>query len=324
MDARGDERAGERTDGRPGEEAGSSGARHDQPADRPGAEAGGSGAKDAGSSKAHEAGKSMPQPRRRLARAWLVLPCLALFACAHAPRSAEGDRTALRKAMAARALQAGDHAGAMEILRDLYLSAPEDPDVLAMRGVALREQGLLAEAKTELREAVRRAPSSAFAHSNLGVLLDQAGEREEALEHHRRAATLAPRSAAYLNNLGFALFLRGKPAEAIEQYQLALRLDGGDARTRNNLGFAYARSGNFARAAEQFGHAGTPSEARNNLGFAYELEGNWAQAWAAYVEAVALDGKAERPRKNLAHLASRMGKTPPAETRADERKEQAP
>lgn len=245
----------------------------------------------------------------------LLLLAAPLAGCAHSRRP-EGDRLALRKAMAREALGRGQHRAALDLLGELYREVPEDAEVLLMRGVALREQGLFSEAETELAEAVRLAPEEAAIHAAYGVLLDQTGRGEEALEHHRQASELDPGNAAWLNNLAFSSFAQGKTAAAVESYRKALRLAPNDARIRNNLGFAYARQGDFTLAAEQFRRAGVPAEAANNLGCAYELQGNLAQAFEHYLQALRLDPSSAAVRQNLVHLAGRLGRPVPEDVAA--------
>src|SRR5207244_4095567 len=108
-----------------------------------------------------------------------------------------------------------------------------------------------------------------------------------------------PENATYLNNLGFSLYLRGKSREAVEIYIRAARLAPTTRRVRTNLGFAYAAIGDMPRAAREFQLGGTPAEAKNNLGYAYEQHGDLPRAYDLYSEAVRLEPRAQRPRKNL-------------------------
>ena len=61
---------------------------------------------------------------------------------------------------------------------------------------------------------------------------------------------------------------------------------------------------------------GTEAEAKNNLGFAYERRGDMANAYDLYLEAVRLDPSAERPRFNLVHAATVLGRPVPPGGRA--------
>ncbi|MGC4122020.1 MAG: tetratricopeptide repeat protein [Myxococcales bacterium] len=242
-----------------------------------------------------------------------VLAFVALLlaqGCAHTRPPAD-ETSALRKAMARHAVRQGQWAAAMDLLSELYRASPRDAEVLALRGVALREQGLLHEAETELLEAVRLAPDYAWGQAQLAVLLDLLEKPDQALVHHRRAVALEPENPGWLNNLAFSQFARGQTAEAIEGYRHAVRLAPNDARIRNNLGFALARSGDFRAAAEQFRHAGGAADARINLGLAYEIAGNLAQAFDLYLEAARLDPGSTKARSNLEHVAQRLGRAVP-------------
>jgi len=241
----------------------------------------------------------------------LASSVFAAAACA-LTSSAEPDPFGLRTQLARELVGRGHHDQAIELLNGLHAERPDDPEVLGLRGTALRERGMFREAEADLSQAVELVPKDAWTHSSLALTLDHLGLAEKAEEHHRKAAELAPSHAGYLNNLGFSLFVHGKSREAIEIFHQALRLEPTHPRIRNNLGFAYARTGDFRQAAEQFARGGTPAEAKNNLGFAYEVAGNLPQAFQLYLEATRLDPSSERARRNLEHLASRMGTPPPA------------
>jgi Flp pilus assembly protein TadD len=247
----------------------------------------------------------------------LLLPLLLLAptGCAHTRTPAE-EAAALRKAMARQAVAQARWSTALEVLGELYRSSPQDAEVLALRGVVLREQGLLREAEAELLEAVRLSPRYAWAHAQLAVLLDLEEKPDEALAHHERAVALEPDNPGWLNNRAFSRFAREQTAEAIADYRQAVRLAPGDARIRNNLGFALARSGDFRGAAEQFQHAGSSAQARINLGLAYELAGNLARAFDLYLEASRLERGSTQARSNLEHVARRLGRTVPEGARA--------
>ncbi|BDG08487.1 tetratricopeptide repeat protein [Anaeromyxobacter paludicola] len=244
-------------------------------------------------------------------RSPLVLAALLALGCAHAPPQ-QGGYVA-RKAMAAELVRRGDWSQAFPLVQSLHAEDPADADVVALRGIVYREQGLLKEAQADLEEAVRKLPRSAAAHAALGLLYDRVGRTGESIAEHRKAVELVPGNAGYLNNLGFSLFAHGRARDAVPVLQEALRADPTQPRIRNNLGFALARTGDFAGAAEQFQMGGTPAEAKNNLGFAYERQGNLAQAYQLYREAVRADPALERARANLDHAARKLGKPAVAE-----------
>jgi Flp pilus assembly protein TadD len=233
-------------------------------------------------------------------------------ACAAAPTRAP-DAYGARKGLAQELFRRGDRAAAFPIVNGLHHDDPRDPEVLAMRGVIYREQGLAREAEADFEEALRARSDYAYAHSSLAILCEQQGKTREALDHHRRAAELEPTNQGYLNNLGFSLFAHGRAREALPVLHQALRLDPTNVRIRNNLGFAYAKAGDFPRAAEQFARGGTEAESKNNLGYAYQGAGNLAQAFDLYVEALRLDPGLARARQNLREVSKRVGRPLPAD-----------
>ena len=152
-------------------------------------------------------------------------------------------------------------------------------------GVALAEDGRVAEAATWFQKALDANPAYAAAHANLGSALFLLNRTEEGLEQLRLAVRTEPENpgfrgqlanalveqrrfneaieqlqaglAAYPNNLpmrvtlGNALFAADQPAAAIEQYQEALRLDETYALAHVNLGRVLLAQG---APADAFGH----------------------------------------------------------------------
>lgn len=247
----------------------------------------------------------------------LAAAAVALAACAGAER--RPDTYGARKAIAQELVRRGDWARAFPLVSRLQADDPEDPEILALRGVVYREQKLPREAEADLEEALRLRPGYAYAHAQLAILLEAEARGGEALAHHRKAAELEPKNAGFVNNLAFSTFAHGRARDAIPLFHAALRLDPTNARIRNNLGFAYARTGDFARASEQFTLASGPAEAKNNLGYAYQTSSNLAQAFTLYVDALRLDPGLQQARRNLAEVARRLGRPVPADLPPDPR-----
>jgi Flp pilus assembly protein TadD len=235
---------------------------------------------------------------------------LALSACAAGPKP---DVIGAQRELARELVARRDWSGAFAAADGLCRAAPGKADGYLLRGIVYREQGLNAEAETDLKEAIRLDPRLASAHSAIAVLYDVQGRGADALVHHRRAAELEPKNPGYLNNLGFSLFGHGRAREAVPVLHEALRAAPTDQRIRNNLGFAYAATGDMTRAAEQFEKAGSAFDARSNLGWAYERRGSLPQAYDQYVEAVRLDPASTAARKNLARVASELNRPLPTD-----------
>jgi Flp pilus assembly protein TadD len=236
----------------------------------------------------------------------------ALGACATSGGASRAETPAdvARMKMAGELVSRGDWAEAFGLLNELHQQRPQDPQVLIWRGIVYRERGLLPDAETDLREALKLAPESPDAHAALGILFD-IQMRPGAEAEHREAVRLAPNNPAYLNNLGFSLFLREHFKEAIAEYEKAARLAPLSPRVRTNMGFAYAALGDLPRAAREFHMGGSEADAANNLGFAYERRGDMANAYDLYLQSVRIDPTAGRARSNLVHAAIVLGRPVP-------------
>lgn len=230
------------------------------------------------------------------------------FVTACATAGGKGDTFEARKRLTRELIARQDWPTAFAYADEMHRERSGDAEVLALRGTIYREQGLPAEAETDLKQALALRPDLAEAHAALGIIYDSTRRGELAETHHRRATALVPVSPSYLNNLGFSLLLRKKNREAIEILHQAARLAPTNRRIRTNLGFAYAASGDLPRASKEFLLSGNRSEALNNLGFAYEQRGDLNNAYNSYVEAVRLDPKSSRARNNLIHVAQKLGK----------------
>ncbi len=241
----------------------------------------------------------------------------ALAACASSGGASRAETPAdvARMKMAGELVSRGDWPEAFALLNELHQQRPQDPQVLVWRGIVYRERGLLTDAETDLRAALKVAPESSDAHAALGILFD-IQMRPGAEAEHREAVRLAPNNPAYLNNLGFSLFLREHFKEAIGEYEKAARLAPLSPRVRTNMGFAYAALGDLPKAAREFRMGGNEADATNNLGFAYERRGDLANAYDLYLQAVRIDPTAVRARSNLVHAALVLGRTLPADAAA--------
>jgi Flp pilus assembly protein TadD len=240
----------------------------------------------------------------------LVLLMAGLLSACSALHQKRNDTFVARKRLTSELIEKRDWVHAFYYAEELHREAPEDPEVLVLRGTIYRERGLPAEAEADLKEAIDLG-DLAEAHAALGIMYDMTGRGELAEPHHQRAVTLSRNNAAYLNNLGFSLFLRHKHQEAIAAYQRAARMSPVTPRIRTNLGFAYAATGDFPRAAREFEMGAPPAEAKNNLGLAYERKGDLTNAYALYIQALHLDPRCSPARANLVYVAKKLGKEVP-------------
>jgi tetratricopeptide (TPR) repeat protein len=104
----------------------------------------------------------------------------------HLPSKA---RALLQKAQ--RAADAGDHAGAIELLESTLVRYPESAAwTQSMLGVEYLKTRQFDAAVTALEQAVALLPHEAVDHSNLGFALASTGHYDQAEQELRRAAEL--------------------------------------------------------------------------------------------------------------------------------------
>jgi Flp pilus assembly protein TadD len=246
-------------------------------------------------------------------RTALLVMVLALGGCATLFGPKRSDTFEARKRLTRELVARQDWSAAFFYASQLHQEAPEDAEVLVLRGIIYRERGLPTEAEADLKDALKREDRLPEANAALGLMYDMTNRGDQAEPYHRRAVAQAADNPNYLNNLGFSLFLRHKNREAIEAYQQAVRLNPTSGRIRTNLGFAYAALGDLPRASREFDMGAPPAESRNNLGFAYEQRGDLTNAYSLYVEAVRLDPANGHARANLVYVAQKLGKEIPGD-----------
>ncbi|HEX8523830.1 MAG TPA: tetratricopeptide repeat protein [Tepidisphaeraceae bacterium] len=123
------------------------------------------------------------------------------------------------------------------------------------QGLALHQQGHLANAEALYRQVLQAAPLNPDALRLLGLLLHQAGHSAEALPILRRAIEVAPRVPAAHNTLGEALRATGQFVEAEAAYRNALKLNAQMPEAWNNLGNALHQMGRVDEAREAYERA---------------------------------------------------------------------
>jgi len=119
-------------------------------------------------------------------------------------------------------------------------------------GVALEQQGRLADARKQYEAAAQIDPNRVQAQINLANVLDLSGETDRALEHYRMALQLNRSSPLVHINYGSALVKLGRFDEAKQHYEEAQRLSPNDPRPPYLQGKSLLRQGRSKEAAEQF------------------------------------------------------------------------
>ncbi len=122
-------------------------------------------------------------------------------------------------------ISAQEFAAAEALCRELLQKAPEDVNILGLRGAVLIKLNRLDEAEAVLRHTLRLAPSFAKPHEDLGLALLEKGNATGAVEVLENAVRLDPALELAWFNLGKALAQLGKGAEADAAFEKSFELN---------------------------------------------------------------------------------------------------
>ena len=142
----------------------------------------------------------------------------------------------------------GQHAHAVEQLRQLVSLRPRDAALLRRLGDSHFASGDAVSAADSFRQAIAIEPMRPRAHNNLGRALMQLAQPEAAVECYRRAVALDPDYATAHNNLGMALVERQQVEEALACYDRAIALNSKFAEAHCNRANALQRAGRLTEA----------------------------------------------------------------------------
>jgi len=143
--------------------------------------------------------------------------------------SAESNTLTQRLESAVQALQADDTESAREVLADILLAHPGQPDALQFLGILHHRQGDMGRAEALMRQALAAAPSDVGIALNLGNVLYESGRAAEAVDAFRQAIEIDPSSSPAWHNLGTALHRQGNLAEARFAWERAVAADAANA-----------------------------------------------------------------------------------------------
>ncbi|MDA0336553.1 MAG: tetratricopeptide repeat protein [bacterium] len=149
----------------------------------------------------------------------------------------------------------GRLAEAMVYYRQALAMAPEYPAAHYNMANALLRTGQPQQAVAHYRMALAEEPEEARTHANLGAALQELGDMAGAERHNREAIRLRPRFAVAHNNLAIVLRARGAVVEAIEVWRRALEIDPDYALGHYNLAVALEAQGDADEAREHYGQA---------------------------------------------------------------------
>lgn len=118
-------------------------------------------------------------------------------------------------------------------------------------GVALEQQGHLAEAAEQYQAAARLEPTRYQGYHNLANTLDRLGQPDAALRQHREAARLGPDVPFLHHRLGLALVAAGQTGAALQEFAAAAKLDPHYPWPHLETAKIFLRQGRDAEAVEE-------------------------------------------------------------------------
>ncbi|HUL55141.1 MAG TPA: tetratricopeptide repeat protein [Opitutaceae bacterium] len=201
----------------------------------------------------------------------------------------------------------------LSLWRDTVARRPGNRWAQCNVGMALYEQGRVAEALPHFERGLKLGPDDPAAHNDLGLALAKLGRLPEAVAQYEAALQFEPAFAEAHNNLGLALSELNRPVEGLEHLRTALRLRPGLATVHFNLGNTLAQLGRLDEAVAHFLEAirSNPNDAAacTNLGNVLARAGRIAEAIRWYETAARLDPGDALAQYNLAMMLAQVGRT---------------
>jgi tetratricopeptide (TPR) repeat protein len=176
-----------------------------------------------------------------------------------------------------------------------------EPEPSLELGIALHQQGKLADAERIYRDILRQTPDDFDALHLSGLIALQTGRTKPCVELIGRAIGVDANVAAAHNNLGYALLILNRHAEAVASFDRAIALQPGFPEAYNNRGIGLSALKRYAEAVASYDKAITLkpdyAEAYSNRGIGLLAIERHAEAVESSDMAVAL-----RPDSAEAHF----------------------
>lgn len=185
--------------------------------------------------------------------------------------------------------------------------------VLGNKGNALRAAGRLEEAIAAYRESVKADARFVAGWAGLAAALRNAGKLEDAETAFKEVLSLNPKHATALNNYGLLLTQLNRHQEALDVFSRALKARPDMLTARINRGAAYRHLGDREKALEDHRAAATqaPSHADATYQYANSLRhlGSLKEAERAYMQALIANPMREDIHRDFAHMLWEIGET---------------
>ena len=223
------------------------------------------------------------------------LAAAGLGLCLGRARSAAAVWSVAFMALAALACASRNYAGVFTDDETFWaFAAARNPEAWIAHnnlGLDMYGRGLVPEAVSHYREALRLKPDFDAAHVNLGNALARSGKAADAAAEFNEAIRLRPDNTDARTDLGNLALAAGRYDEAIEQYEAVMRIRPSDpvapvscAEAHYRKANAYGNAGRVGDAASEYSQAlrlrPNFRQARANLGLALATEEKWAEAIA--------------------------------------------
>jgi tetratricopeptide (TPR) repeat protein len=168
----------------------------------------------------------------------------------------------------------------------------EDSQAYTHQGVALVNQGRLAEAVVYFEAAVRLEPNDANVYNNLANVYLFQGRYDEAIANYRYALQLVPDNAGFYNHLSYAYSKQDRGQEAEECARQAVWLQPHFAEAHNHLGIALGILERYDEAEASYHEAlrlePGLAKAHSNLAQLHLLQRRYDEAFARSETAIQL------------------------------------
>lgn len=148
-----------------------------------------------------------------------------------------------------RLFEAGNYSGARLSFENALRCAPDSAQTLARLAASCARLGDWPAAESRWRELLSVEPGLAVAQTGLGIALREQGRIAEAIAIFTEASESHPSLAPVHFNLGTCLLRSDRPKDAIAAFRRSLVLDPRSAETRFNLSLALMKAGRFTTGA---------------------------------------------------------------------------
>jgi tetratricopeptide (TPR) repeat protein len=183
-------------------------------------------------------------------------------------------------------------------------------DAKLSRGMALHQQGRLAEAERLYREVLQQSPKRFDALYLLGISALAADRNQQAVSLLDRSIRLNPTFPPSWCNRGLALARINRQAEALASFDKAIALDPAFADAWYNRGVALKELGDFEKAVVSFDKAlalrPVDAEAQNNRALALTSLGRHEEALESLDKALALNPNFAAAHTNRGNAFTRL------------------